>query len=290
MGLSPDEIVQDTDLLALDTQATKHFGPGNRELNDKRGMVVNGWLAAYLESHGYPPYRHRTRWAPDACISQVSSVTTDLTADAQDTTADTIPLGTIFTGADATDALYVMHRSPFAGLYVGVEEAPNAVTVVSSPTMWTGSWTAVNSLVDDTRVGTASFAKGGLIRWRPDPGARAWSPRVFVNTFGYWAKIHVASLTSTTAARQVLPLGTSRLTYPTALYTLGLLYQDAWSSSRGDWADKSERFFAMANEAMERVIGMVADEFDVDQSGAVTPTEVNSFLAADAPLLPWERA
>ncbi len=289
MTLVPHEIVLDTDILALDSRATEDFGSANEQLVDKRQIAVGQWIAGRLTQHGYPVHRHRVRRAPDAVIGQVSSVTTDYTSEATNATEGDVPLGTVFTGGDATDALYVMYRAPFRGVYVGVTEAPNAVAAASSPTVWTGAFTGVRSLTDHTLVAGASFARGGLVSWQL---SEDWGPRVFTNTFGYWAKFYVSSLTATTTAAQVLPVVPSKLTYPAALYTLGLLYQGAWASQRGDWADKSDRLFGMAEQELTRVIGSLGDEFDVDATGAVEVTEVNSFRQTEdaASLSQWERA
>lgn len=276
MSLIASDLVSDLDLVGLDARALDDFGEAT--LDEKRRFAVEDWLAPAIEARGHRPETHRARRAPDACYSQISSVTADLTTAAADTTADDIPLGTIFTGGDATDALLVMLRKPYRGLYVGVEEAPNAVAAISSPVLWSGAWTGVTSLVDGTVVGSVGLAQGGPITWKRSD---VWSPRIFANTFGYWSKIHVASLTSTTAARHVLPLVRSRLSYPTALYTLGLLYQGAWGSAGGDWEAKSDRLFSMAETELQKVVGMIADEFDVDQTGAVEATEVNSVLQVD---------
>ena len=288
MSLIASDLVTDLDLVALDARALKDFGDTNATLDDKRRIAVEEWLAPAMESRGFNPEQHRMRKAPDACLGQVSSVTTDYTTAAGNVTADDLPLGTIFTGGDATDALYVMLRRPHRGLYVGIEEAPNAVAAVSSPVLWSGAWTGVTSLVDATVSGSTGFAQGGAIRWKRSD---VWSPRVFANTFGYWSKIHVSSLTSTTTARQILPIVSSRLSYPTKLYTLGLLYQDAWGSAGGDWEAKSERFFAMAETELQRNINRIADEFDVDRSGAVDATEINSVLQEtdSVGLTTWER-
>lgn len=283
------DIVLDSDVLALDGRATSDFGEDNRLLDDKRRVAVGQWLTNHLGQRGYPAHRHSVRRAPDAVYGQVSSVTTNYTSHATNVTADDVPLGTIFTGADATDALYVMYRAPFRGLYVGVHESVNAVAQASSPTFWAGQWTGVSSLVDDTRIGDASFARGGNLAWQIGDD---WSQRVFANTFGYWAKVFVGSLTSTTAATQITPIVPSKLTYPASLYTLGLLYQDAWSSQRGDWGEKSERLFAMAETEIERVLDVLEDEFDIDNTGAVEITEVNSFRQTEGAvdLAVWERA
>jgi hypothetical protein len=277
MSLIPGDLVSDLDLVALDSRALSDFGDGNATLDDKRHVAVHEWLRPKLEQHGYPAHLHRSRKTPDAVYGQVSSAVTDYTVAASDVTVDDIPLGTIFTGVTATNALAVMYRQPFRGLSVGMDTAVNAVAVASSPTVWAGAWTGVSSLVDGTKSGSTSFAKGGAITYKPPD---TWLPRTYANTWGYWATLFVSSLTSTTAATQCLAIVGSRLSYPVRLYTLGLVYQDAWASARGDWESKSDRLFGMAETELEKVLPLIADEFDIDQTGAVAPTEINSVLQA----------
>ena len=115
--------------------------------------------------------------------------------------------------------------------------------------------------------GTVGFAQGGLITWKT---ADRWSPRIFANTFGYWSKFQTSSLTSTTAARQIVPVVRSRLSFPTELYTLGLLYQDAWASGRGDWEAPSMDRQTLSRASLRGTV-FAEETFGVSKSVSPSP-------------------
>lgn len=276
MSLIPGDIVTDADVAALDTRVLSEFGD-DVDIASKREVALQHWLAPRLERRGLQPHEHKSRRTADAVYGQISSVTTSYASEADSVTVGDIPLGTIFTGGDATDSLYVMLQQPYRGLYVGMHETVNAATSISSVMVWTGQWSHVNSLIDGTMVNSAPLARGGVISWRPSD---VWQQRRFEDAYGYWSKIYIGSLTATTVAAQLVPVVASRLTYPLALYTLGLVYEDAWRSGRGDWGDKSERMMDRAGMELDRVLPLIADEFDVDKTGTVGPTEVNSAVRA----------
>ena len=86
---------------------------------------------------------------------------------------------------------------------------------------------------------------------------------------------------------QLLDVAPSRLTLPAAQYTLGLLYQESCGSNRGQWAEKAAAMFKAAEETLAVVLPLLADEFDVDADGAVSPTEVSSVNPGS--FATWER-
>lgn len=288
MSLVPADLVTDLDVLALDARALTDFGTANATLTEKRRVAVSDWLKPRLEAFGYPAHRHMTRRAPDVAFRQISSVLGDVASIVSDATPDDLDLSAIFVGP-AANALYLGAREPFRGLFIGMQETVNAVAAVASITYWNGgAWAAPSSLVDGTLIAAGkSFSGGGRISWAlPD----TWAPRLFGNTVAYFARVTVSNtLTTGATVGQILPLARSRLTYPAALHTLGRLYLEGWASSRGDWQEKGDRYLLDAEKELSMVLPLVGDEFDIDVSGAVDATEVNSVTAARGDPFTWER-
>ncbi len=286
-SLSPPELVTDLDLIALDVRAATDFG--GSPLVEKRRFAVTDWLRGQLEAYGYPASRHQTRRVPDAVVTLVSSVYADRTGEASSQDADDLQISSVFAGP-ASNALYVMSGTPYRGVFVGMAETVNAITAVASLTYWNGgAWVAPSSVTDGTQIVSGkSFSGGGLVSWAlPEP----WAVRAVNGAAGYWTRWTLSNtLTAGTAIGQLLPLSRSRLTYPAARYALALLYQEGQGNSRGQWKEKADDYFRMAQEDLTRVLPLVADEFDMDDSGGVDPTEVNSVVSGGVGArYTWER-
>ena len=274
MSLIAADLVTDLDVLALDVRALSDFGTGNATLSDKRRVAVTDWLAPRLEQAGYQAYRHLARRTPDAAWGYTASAYTDRAGVLGDATIDDVNVNSLFITA-GSDALYVGSRQPFRGLYVGMADAVNTTASVSSLSYWNGAWSAVTSVVDGTVLSAGKTLSGsGRITWsQPDD----WFQRAVNNSPAYWARMQVSVRPSTGAAvGQVLPLARSRLTLPAALYTLHLLYAEGIAGTRGDWADKADRYEKKADTALTLALPLIGDEFDVDDTGAVDRVEVNS--------------
>lgn len=289
MSLIPADLLTDLDVLALDVRATSDYGTGNATLSEKRRVAVTDWLRPRVEQAGYPAHRHMTRRAPDAAWQLTGGAYTDRISALGDYTSDDLDLNDVFVTV-GTDALYVGSREPFRGLYVALVDSLNTVASVASVTYWNGAWTAPASLIDGTIATSGkSFSGSGRITWSlPDD----WHVRPVNNSPAYWARLTVSARpTDETRVGQVLPLSRSRLTYPAACYTLGLLYQEGIGNQRGDYAAKADRFFAEADRALAVALPLAQDEFDVDATGAVDRLEVNSLarVSYHGSLYSWER-
>lgn len=281
---TPSDILTDLDLLAIDRLCLTDFGV--TQLADKRRVAVD-WAAQRVQQAGYVLQNHLTRKAAEFVLADIAGTETDYTAEALDTTEDDVPLVDIF-AKPSSCALYVGHQAPFKGVYVGLIDAVNAQACVLTAKVWAGGWTAVTSQVDGTIASTGKTCSGGgLVSWQqPD----AWAKRIMGNSLLYWAKFTVSSsMTAGTAAGQLTPVVTTRLTLPCAYYTLGLLYQESYGSQRGQWQEKAEAFFAKADNELQVALPLIADEFDVDEDQAVSATEASSVTASVGGYAHWER-
>jgi hypothetical protein len=98
----------------------------------------------------------------------------------------------------------------------------------------------------------------------------------------------VNSLPSACLIEQFLPIVRSRLTQATALQALALTYREGAGTNRGEWLAKAEAFEKAADAHFNLVVSAIVDEFDADNSGAITPTEVTSVTAVREPWS-WSR-
>lgn len=281
---TPSDLLTDLDLLALDRLCLTDFGV--TALTDKRRAATD-WLAPRVEQAGYKLWQHRIRRAPEAVFGYPGAAFTDYTDAALDTTDADLPLSSIC-AVPSSAALYVGSRDPFKGVYVGVIDSINANSCTLDVSVWTGGWTTVTSLVDGTQATLGkSFSGGGLVTWQPPD---TWSRRAVNNSLLYWAKLTVSSsLTAGAAAAQLTPVVTSRLTLPASYYALALLYQESYGSTRGAWQEKAGTFFEKAANALDVVLPLIADEFDVDGNDAVDRTEISSVQPDIGYLTTWER-
>lgn len=283
----PADLLTDLDVLALDNRATSDYGIANATLSEKRRVAVTDWLRPRIEQVGYRAHRHLARRAPDAGWQLTGGVYTDRIGEFGDDTTNDVDLHDVFV-TPGTDALYIGSREPFRGVYVAMIDSLNTAASVASLTYWNGAWTAPSSVVDGTiQASGKSFSGSGRITWSlPDD----WHTRQINNSPAYWVRLTVSARpTDETRVGQVLPLSRSRLTYPAALYALGLLYQEGIGNQRGDYAAKADRFFAEAERALAIALPLISDEFDVDASGALERLEVNSIARSTQNLFTWER-
>lgn len=280
---NPADLVTDLDLLALDRLCLTDFGA--TDLADKRQMAAQ-WLGPRVEQVGYRLVQHQIRKTPDAVFGFDGTTFTDLTTAASDQTEADLPLSSVC-AVPASAAVYVGYRVPFRGVYVGVVDHVNANSATLAVTAWTGRWAPVNSLQDGTQATLGkSLSGGGLVAWQPPD---QWSRRRLNNSLLYWATLTVAtSLTAGTAATQMTPVVTSRLTLPAAQYTLGLLYQESYGSNRGQWQEKATALFEAAEASLGIALPLLADEFDLDADEAVSGAEASSVTVAGA-FATWER-
>lgn len=281
---TPSDLLTDLDLLALDRLCLTDFGVS--DLTDKRRAALD-WLAPRVEQAGYKLYQHASRKTPEAVFGYTGAAFVDYTSQALDTTDTDLPLSSIL-AVPSSAAIYIGGKAPFKGVYVGIHDSINANSAVLDVAVWTGAWTVVTSLVDGTQATLGkSCSGGGLVSWQqPDP----WSRRPLNNSLLFWAKLTCSSsLTAGTAAAQLAPVVASRLTLPAAYYTLGLLYQESYGSTRGQWQEKADKMFAAAESGLSVALPLIADEFDVTGDDLVAPEEISSVSPNTAYLTTWER-
>jgi hypothetical protein len=265
-----DDVVTELDVLMNDVRAGEDFG--DSPIADKLRLAVETWLEPALLQHNYVPTRHRTQRAPARAWSVTGGTWADQTAALADPTSS-LDLATAL-AAPATDALYLGLDRPFRGLFVAMTDTVNANPIAASITYWNGQWTTLgSSLTNGTSVDGTPFARAGRLHW---PTPADWMVRPVNGTAPlYWVRVQANSAPSACLIHQLLPITRSRLTQPVALRALSLLYRES-VGSRGDWKEKADTFGAAADAQLQLVIGLVGDEFDADEDGAVEATEVNS--------------
>lgn len=279
----PGDLVTDLDLLALDVGVLTDFGATSLNLAHKRQVAVSDWLKPRLETAGYPPNKHRTRRAPDAAFLVRGAASFDVTQ----TFARATEFNISSMLATPADYLLVGMQQPFRGLFVGVGDAINAVTCAGSLTYWNGRWSVPSSLADDVTVDGKMFAAGGNLSWSLQDD---WFPRLLGNTMAYWVRFSCSSsLSANVGIGQILPIARSRLTDPAASYAMHLIYREASGSNTGQWMEKSKLFLDAANSALALAMPLLQDEFDLDVSNAIEPTEPNSVAATRPSGYTWER-
>ena len=276
--LNVDDIVTDLDLLAINKQVTDEFGGSS--LQEKRTIAVVDWLAPQVESMGYRLHEHRVRKAPDLAWQHTGAVYTDLTSALSDKTEDDVDANSIF-ATPSTDSLYIMYQEIPTALFVHMREDVNATTSVNSFTFWSGAqWAAMTSVVDGTAVANSmALSGGGRVEFQRPPN---WQRRTVNDSArGYFLRWQVSVRPDAdTLLTQVLPVQRSRLTSGTAHHALHLLFSEAALGGRGAYEEAAEREKMAAETAIGMALTQIRDEFDVDDSGAVSQTEINSVNAA----------
>lgn len=277
--LNTGDILTDTDLLQLDSQLASDHGIDWRKLvADKRRIAVESWLSVRVGKAKFPTRKHLNRAAPIALLTDPGAVS--LTSALGARTTAQIPCNTIW--PSLSTVLYVCSMRPFRGLFFGMTDSVNVNTMCTVDVAhWDGGrWAQFQNMEDQTRLdGQYSLAGGGRVMWSTP---ESWEPRTVgsgdtaVNTYAYVARVSVNSQAPTGALYQVAPIIRSRLTVPAAYYALSLLYTDSVASEQGGWKDKAEAFRKMADDELTAALADIRDEFDIDESGAVTPSEANS--------------
>jgi hypothetical protein len=254
--LTPGDLLTDAMLEALDSKLALDFGETVADrLADVRRVAVADWLSPRLERAGYAPSRHRTRRAADAVFGYTGSAYTDYTGAA-------VPLATVLATV-ATDALYVGLRTPFQALWLGLADHLSTVTAVASLAAWNGTaWASLSSVTDGTQATAGKpFSGGGRFSWWVPED---WPTRAVNGQTYHWLKLTTSvTPTAATSADVVHPIVRSRLSYPASLFALSVVYRDAASTRRGAWLDQAKVYEDMATQALEVVLPLVKDEFDV---------------------------
>jgi hypothetical protein len=268
MSWAPNDLVTDLDLRDYEEAVLSSFGQTTWQA--KRTKALEDWLFPILRTHGFDPYRLRTRYEPDAVLGYTGAVYTDRTAAAVDATVDDLPLATIF-ATPASDALYIGSTQPFRGVSVRVQDTPSAVSGVLSVAYWTGAWTAL--LVADGTAQTAGvpFSGGGAVTWLLPVD---WTVRAVNSSVArYWVKVTISATPTGATIGQLGVIRQSALRAPATYRTLQLIMAEAPTGAEGPWAAKQAFYEREATTALQRALQTIGGEFDTDASDTVSPTE-----------------
>ena len=273
-----DDICPRAACLALDQGGGVDFGGSGADslasLDAKREIAVNDWLSSTLLANGHQPLQHRLRRAPDAVWRLTDAGAWTNHTEAAGDLGKPVDLATVL---DATSTgLLVGMLEPFTALEIVVEK-PTTATVTLVAAYWTGQWTALPAgWADGTKTDSAhSFEHSGRVTW---PRLAEWIDRRLGDSGDTrWFFVLRLSLSNTHTSpieiQSLFPIRPSRLTIPAAYYALALVYNEADTVSRGEWKEKAQAFFGRADDMLQRALPRIADEFDIDQSGAITRTE-----------------
>ena len=268
MSWHPDDLVTDRDLEAYEADILRTFGQVG--VSEKRTKACEDWLYPILEVRGFDPFKLRTRYDPTTAFGYTGSAYTDIGDAVRSTTDDDVDLAAIW-ATPGTDRIYVRDDQPFRGLFLRVDDSPNATASVLTVKAWTGSWETLQ-IADDTQAtdGTA-LSRGGAVRWALP---RLWTERV-VNDSGrlYWVELSVSATPAGATAGQVACVRSSRLRGALAYRTLFLIMSEAQTSQAGPWSEKADRYEELADVSINRALDLIGGEFDTDDSGQVSATE-----------------
>lgn len=288
MALNTGDLLSDLDLLAIDQRLLDDFG--STPLEEKRRKAIVDWVSPRVEASGLRTYQHNIRRAPDAAYVRTGGAFTDITERATNAEQDDLYVNSLLVTA-ATDALYIGLREPFRGLFVSMLDGVNVNTLTALQVKYWdgGQWRTPSSLVDGTIVASSiALSGGGRITWAMPSD---WSARVLstaINSQLYWVRLQVSqAVSNSTAVAQFLPIAQSRLTHPAAEYAVGMVYMEGYGGTRGDWAEKGKWLLAKAEQDLQLALGLIRDEFDVDDDGATERPEVNSVTPSAS--VTWER-
>jgi len=261
----PNDLVTDTDLLAYERQILTQFQ--QTDWASRRQKAIEDWLFPLLETQGFDPLRFRTRHQPVTLFGYTSSAYTDRTTAAG--TADGVNLATVLAGS--SDAIYIGFDRPFRGISVRMRDSVSSVTGALSVGIWTDAWQTPAELVDGTRAGVKTFAKGGAITWRlPEDIVR----RSLNNSDPlYWAKVQTSTAPTGALAGPWAVILRSRLAAATAFRTLALIYREAPAGQDGPWTEKAEWYERQADQAFQRAVALIGPEVDTDDSDAIDEAE-----------------
>jgi hypothetical protein len=283
VSYAPNDLVTDKDLLGYERTILTQFGM--EDWQARRQKAISDWLFPLLESRGYSPLRLRTRHSPAEAVGYTSATYTDRSSAAGD--ADGLVLSTIL--ASTSDRLYLGFAEPFHGISVRMLDSVNAVSANLSLDVWADGWVTPDDVEDGTRLGMASFAKGGAITWTsPD----ALVQRT-VNSQGpcYWARLSLSGVPTTgTAIGPVTLIRRSRLCAAVTCRTLALIFREAPIGQDGPWERKAEWYEAEAERAWLRVADRIGGEFDTDGDDAIDRDEAVQTAESVSGGLVWERA
>lgn len=266
MSWAPNDLVTDVDLKAYEALILTQFNVNDWQT--RRQKAIEDWLFPMLEGRGFTPARLRTRHTPVSALGYTSSAFSDKTTAA--TEDNGLVLSTIL--AASSDYLYVGFHEPFRGISVRMLDAVNAVSNSLTVQLWADGWTAPDGVVNDTKIGSACFAKGGAITWQmPDALVRR---TLSTADAAYWARISLsAAPTANTAIGPISVIRRSRLCAAVAMRTLSLIFREAPTQQDGPWTDKADWYEKEAERAWLRVADQIGPEFDTDGDDTIGDTE-----------------
>lgn len=256
MSWHPSDLVTDADLLAYEPTILSQFG--TTDWTEKRRKAIEDWLWPILRAQALPVEHFRTRFTASQVWGYTSSVYTDLTAAASNTTTDDVALATVL--AASTDYLYIGSERQFRGLSARLLDAVSSASATVTLQLWTDRWRTV-PVQDGTQATTGKpFSAGGAITWTVPDG---WELRA-VNSSDplYWARLALSAAPTGASATQISVIRRSVLAAPVALRTLALVFRAAPAAQDGPWREKADLYGQEAELALQRAVGLVGGEFD----------------------------
>lgn len=286
MSWHPNDLLTDADLLAYEKDIIARFAVSDWET--RRNKAMEDWLWPQLRQAGFNPARFRTRHTPDVVWGLTSSVYTDKTSAATNTTSDDLALATIL--AASSDALVIGSTQQFRGVSLRLLDTVSATASVLTVELWRDAWQAVPPIQNDITVGGVPFARGGSVVWNVPPD---WVIRPLSTTTAYYyARLRVSAAPAGATAGQVSVIQRSILAAPLTYRVLAMIFREAPMQQDGPWAEKASFYETEASLSLARALTMVGGEFDADGTTDDTldrEDEAQTAAAAGSPFR-WERA
>lgn len=287
MSWHPADLLTDQDLTAYEGQILTRFGVTNWET--RRTKVLEDWLWPQLRQAGFAPERFRTRYTPDVVYGVTSSVFTDLTSAALNTTSDDINLATVL--AAGSDSLVIGSSQPFRGLSIRMLDAVNSAAATLTVELWQDAWRSVQA-TDLTQATTGKpFSRGGAVTWSVPSD---WVLRTLnsATTPYYFARLRLSAAPTGAKFGQIGVIRRSVLAGPIAYRVLASIFREAPMKQDGPWEDRASFYEQEASLAFQRTLTLVGGEFDADvPSDDVLDAEDAAQTREDAGApMRWERA
>lgn len=269
MSWHPNDLVSDADLLAYEQDVLKAFA--QTDWTPKRTKAIEDWMFPILRAQGVNVEQFRTRYEATQVYGFTGGVYTDLTTASQSQTADDLNLATVF-ATPGSDALYVGFRTAFRGLSVRMLAGVSAVAGTVTVSYWGDTWTPLAVTDGTSKVAGKPFSGGGGMTWGLPSD---WVKRTINgSTFQYWVKVTVTATPTAGTACQIGTIRRSLLCAPLTFRTLALIMREAPTTNGvGPWTDKALWYETEADASLQRALGLIAGEFDTDDSDLISEDE-----------------
>jgi hypothetical protein len=286
MSWMPSDLVTDADLLAYERTILSQHGASDWQ--QRRQKVLEDWLWPRLRRRGLSPERFRTRFVADAVLGSTSSVFTDYTDAASNTTADDLNLATIL--AASSDYLAIGSSQQFRGVSLRMVDSASSVAATLSVELWLDTWAQVAHTDSTQATSGKPFSKGGSIIWTP---SGEWVLRTLNSSDPlYFARLKLSAAPTGATLHQMAVIRRSVLCAPATLKTLALIFREAPTQQDGPWIEKAEYYEREAEHAYVRAEELVGGEFDTTDppDDVVDATEQGQTTDQVGGPFRWERA